>query len=287
MEEDVVQPDSIPENLKDIPPESVLFVPYTPNSGLKKELQMTEKQFNKNGFGKVKVVETLGPKLNNQLSNTAPWSKEHCGRTNCTPCKTKTGNCLKRNVTYKIKCGLCPFLYIGETHRTFFDRSLEHSKALQEDDPNNALVKHMKLHHPGEEPVFNFHLHRVWKTSLARQIGEALAISEVNQDLLMNSKSEWGSTPIPRVIIRYPETPEDSPTPPPNPPAADTQPPSPRVIQNTGRKKRKAVRSPTPPSGPTRGPMDLFLASQPRFSEARNEQIERIARYDDDGNESN
>ena len=100
------------------------------------------------------MVETLSPKLNHKLSNTVPWKKEHCGRENCAPCKTKTGNCLKRNVTYKVKSSLRPFLFIGETHRTFFDRSLEHTKALQEEDKENALVKHQKLHHPEEAPFF-------------------------------------------------------------------------------------------------------------------------------------
>ena len=64
-----------PTKLSDIPPESVLFVPFTPNSGLKKSLQEVENQFNRLGFGKVRVVETQGPKLNQSLSNTAPMDQ--------------------------------------------------------------------------------------------------------------------------------------------------------------------------------------------------------------------
>ena len=85
-------------------PETVLFIPNTPDSQLKKILQAAEAILNKFSFGRVKVVETLGPKLNQQLSNTSPWKKDPCGRDNCAPCRTKPGQCLSRNVTYHIEC---------------------------------------------------------------------------------------------------------------------------------------------------------------------------------------
>ena len=72
-----------PDNLSDIPPESVLFVSFSPNSGLKRSLQEVEARFNKLGFGKVRIVETIGNKLNKQLSNTAPWTQDPCGRQDC------------------------------------------------------------------------------------------------------------------------------------------------------------------------------------------------------------
>ena len=52
-----------PANVQNIPPETDLFVPFTPESGLKREIQAAEQEFNKNGHAKVKIVETLGPKL--------------------------------------------------------------------------------------------------------------------------------------------------------------------------------------------------------------------------------
>ena len=100
---------------------------------------------------------------------------------------------------------MCKFEYWGESHRTLFDRAAEHSKALLEDSEDNAPVKHRSLHHPGLEPEFKFHHHKTWKNSLSREIGEALAISEANPALLMNSRGEWGTTTIPRVVLKFPE----------------------------------------------------------------------------------
>ena len=57
-------------------------------------------------------------------------------------------------------------------------------------DEKNPLVKHMVNHHRGEEPDFSYKVDQQWKTSLSRQIGEALAINRASPTTLMNSKSE-------------------------------------------------------------------------------------------------
>ena len=77
---------------------------------------------------------------------------------------------------------------------------------------DNAMVKHKNNHHHGLEPNFNFNVHRVWKSSLARQIGEAICIGDEDQALLMNSRSDWGQNPIPRVTPA-PEQDQDNPNP--------------------------------------------------------------------------
>ena len=75
-----------PGDLSEIPPETILFVPYTPNSELKRAIQKSENEMAKSAFGRVKVVETLGPELNISLSNTALWRNENCGRGVFTMC---------------------------------------------------------------------------------------------------------------------------------------------------------------------------------------------------------
>ena len=67
-----------------------------------------------------------------------------------------------------------------------------------DNDDSNALVKHRAIHHPGQDPEFSFNLHKSWKNSLSRQIGEAICIGEEITSLLMNSRSEWGNNLIPR-----------------------------------------------------------------------------------------
>ena len=187
-------------------PETVLFIPFTLNCDLRKILQKTEDDLCKNSFRRVKFVETLGQKLNQQLANTAPWKNQPCGRSECPPCKTKPGSCRRRNCTHTVKCEDCNFLYRGETHRTFYDRSMEHHEDLKKFKEENPLVKHTMIHHQGITPSFTFEVNKAYKTSLSRQIGEAIMINSTDQSKLMNSKSEFGMNAVPRVVIEDPRS---------------------------------------------------------------------------------
>merc|ERR1712081_105001 len=95
---------------------------------------------------KVRVVEQLGRKLVESLSNKAPWRSDSCGRNNCLPCKYKAGSCKMRNLTYEIICNLCQekgirSVYWGESHRTWLDRFREHQAALANNNSDCAIVK--------------------------------------------------------------------------------------------------------------------------------------------------
>ena len=124
-------------------------------------------------------------------------------------------------------------VFLGETHRTWWDRSTEHRIALRTGDQTNPLVKHMMIHHPQEDPDFTWKVDKSHKTSLSRQIRESLMIARENQSMLMNSKTEWGSgNTIPRVIISG-EDPgtqsanNSSPNPPRSQPSDEATPPGP------------------------------------------------------------
>ena len=110
-----------PQNMSDVPPETVLFIPFTPNSELKRSVQQAENEMARSAYGRVKVVETLGPKMNNSLSNTAPWRKLLCSREECTLCQYKPGQCRARNATYKVECRKCQIVYWRKSHRTLWD----------------------------------------------------------------------------------------------------------------------------------------------------------------------
>ena len=206
----------IEANRNQTPPESVLFIPFTPNGGLKKALQEAESQLNRFSFGRVKMVETLDRKLNVLLSNTSPWRNDHCGRDHCPSCESKPGQCLRRNIVYKISCMNCPHYYWGESHRTLYDRISEHFQDLKEMKEETPLVNHMLLHHPGDTPEFSIKAERSYKTSLGRQIGEAIKIGMSESRFLMNSKTEWGGNKIPRVVVED-EDPPPQPSPEPQP----------------------------------------------------------------------
>ena len=73
--------------------------------------------------------------------------------------------------------------------------------ALEAGDKEYAVVKHMANCHPNTQWSFKFDLHGSWKSSLERQVREAMLIDGTPREHLMNSKSEWGNNSIPRVII--------------------------------------------------------------------------------------
>ena len=78
---------------KNVKPESVLFVPHTPGGALKKLVQEAEILANggSNKIGLIRVVERVGNKISDQISNKAPWSNKHCGRVACNTCATQPG----------------------------------------------------------------------------------------------------------------------------------------------------------------------------------------------------
>ena len=95
---------------------------------------------------------------------------------------------------------------------------------------------------------------------MARQIGESLQIANESPELLMNSKGEWGTCTIPRVIMAIPNTQEDNPPEPQN--QTQTRNPSTsastQVLMTPSSSKRKREES-APPTRPSNGPMDRFL----------------------------
>ena len=91
----------------DPPPETILFVPFTKGSQLKKELQKIDKQVSNSKYGRVRVTERLGTSLINLIGNQAPWRSQHCGRDQCWPCISKEGSCKSHKVTYSITCITC------------------------------------------------------------------------------------------------------------------------------------------------------------------------------------
>ena len=119
------------------------------------------------------------------------------------PCSTKTGRCKERSVTYMIECRDCKMegrksCYWGETNRTFHDRMKEHVEGLRRMEEANPLFKHWLDVHPGgsSPPSFNFHLVGVHRSSLERQLQEALAISRDESEHPMNSRMEFGRNGI-------------------------------------------------------------------------------------------
>ena len=81
-----------------------MYVPYTHNSELAKELRKVEDMMEKMSGMRVKIVEKAGIQLKSLLVKSDPWAGNNCQREGCLPCKTReeTGQgagkpCYKRN----------------------------------------------------------------------------------------------------------------------------------------------------------------------------------------------
>ena len=157
---------------------------------------------------RVRMVERAGPSIGSLIHNKVFWSKEACGRPHCRPCKTKAGSCRPVNVTYRVRCSEClkkgiKAHYVGETHRSLLDRALEHEAAVRSNAEGNAMAKHAIEFHPEmeeEKPVFTYEVISSYKSSLARQLREALLIEREECTTIMNTKGEWGINLVPRLV---------------------------------------------------------------------------------------
>ena len=158
------------------------------------------------------MVERLGPTLGESLSNPTPWTSSHCGRVGCLPCKSKEGSCKKVGVTYQWTCMRCAeegkkAVYLGETARSLWDRTLEHIKNLENRTEGSALWKQWSQFHPSDEaPEFTVKCTGSYKMSTERQIREALAIDAGDYDRLMNSKKEYGANCVVRQVVVFRDT---------------------------------------------------------------------------------
>ena len=62
-------------------------------------------------------------------------------------------------------------------------------------------MKHLVNHHNIAMHDFKFSHYGSWKTRLERQLQDAIKIEQTPNEVLMNSKAEWGNNSIPRTTI--------------------------------------------------------------------------------------
>ena len=125
---------------------------------------------------------------------------------------SKVANVYKSDKSRMVHQGenLCRMLYIGETSRSLRERADEHVSGAVRMDENNFISKHWQMKHTKEEtpPDFIFKVHNVHRDPLSREVNEAVMIQKVSNDhslSILNSKSEWNTTPLSRLCIDKPE----------------------------------------------------------------------------------
>ena len=220
---------------------SVLFIPHTRDSGLASIIRERENKLFEVTGDKVKVVEKAGQKLEHILAGKDPWRGKDCRRPNCLLCSTKvrTGkelnkDCSKRNITYEIKCLTCETKmleeieleagddnekrkeleknlqvpkYIGESSRSAYERGFEHLDMLARLSSKSMMLKHILAVHENKdmsEIEWGMSITSYKRSAFDRQIDEAVRIDREfrNNKNILNSKSEWANSALPRLVAR-------------------------------------------------------------------------------------
>ena len=184
--------------------DSVLFVPMTPHGELRKAYQ---KEVRRSGL-RIRIVERTGRTLKSQLQRSNPFKETNCGRRKCFVCTTTNkGNCNAEGITYELKCKNenCgrKNIYKGETSKNGYTRGEQHMRTLiAKDEKNSPLWRHCKTVHGGEVQDFEMSVTGTFKgDAMLRQITEAVQIQNTDDGKLMNTKSEWNMTRVPRAIV--------------------------------------------------------------------------------------
>ena len=180
---------------------SVIFVPSTPESNLKRRYECEIKKTNL----KIKVVEQAGTQLKRILQSSNPFRKDRCDDDMCFVCRDgRKGNCRRGDIKYSVKCQEeeCECMYHGETSKNAYTRGKEHEADYRLHLEKSHMWKHCVLDHDGEEQRFSMHIDKTFKKDpLLRQITEAIAIQHTTEENRMNSRAEWRQPRVPRIRI--------------------------------------------------------------------------------------
>ena len=177
---------------------SVIFVPVTPDSRLKRMLEADVRKTDV----KIKVVEKSEVNIKRVLQRSNPFKTDVCGKSDCFVCETsQSGRCEAQGVTYRIECQGCGNKYIGETSRSAYTRGKEHLKDLDSATERSVLKNHCNERHGGLLQDFKMDVTEVFNGDpMLRQISEAVTIRREGRNT-MNNKNEWNTIRIPRANI--------------------------------------------------------------------------------------
>jgi hypothetical protein len=199
------------------PADTVLFLPATPNSELAEMARkVVEEEGSRLGIT-IKVIETAGVSLRQQLVRTDLGTGAPCPQGDCMLCLSNPGQGgglqhHRASALYTGTCLVCQeekgedytAIYTGETGFSAYTRTLEHKEGIHKKKEDNGFAKHLAEYHPAREgdiKAFKFTVERTFSKPMERQVSEAVAIHTCQADLVLNSKSEWEQPVTERVVM--------------------------------------------------------------------------------------
>ena len=201
---------------------TVLFVEFTRGGELQKTMRETLDRLTPMLGFRVRVAEKGGTNLESLLSNKNLWKGRECGRHNCRTC-AQAGEqkepCTLRNVVYESECGKCnkpgerkeqdkesledrravASIYVGETARSISERALEHWRDGESMKEESHMTEHQQQSHVGEQPDFKFRVVKKCKSSLERQVREAVRI--LMRGNVLNKKGTYNRCKLTRLVV--------------------------------------------------------------------------------------
>ena len=209
----------------DLETAAVLFVENTKGGALAKEIREILERLKVILRYRIKVVERSGTPLKLMFPLSKVGEGGACGREDCTTCTQESRGetlppCRKRSILYENICLLCnpdaggeekkkltpptfpPSIYVGESSRSLYERGKEHWRSYRAGLEDSHIRKHHILHHEGRgEPKFHLRPVMFHRSSLGRQIAEAVRIERWGEDLILNSKAEFNRSRITRLTL--------------------------------------------------------------------------------------
>ena len=205
---------------------SCIFVPPTPGSELKKQMQAKEEEMRAGGREAypIKIIETAGRTLEQTLVNTDPFDGNKCSDDKCEPNKNPKNkiNCRRNGVCYRVSCLSClragrpadvtAYLkcacYYGESAKNMHCRSKEHvakfNSKSEKTRAESAFYKHLVNSHGGKAANKSFSDYfeiQAYQKPFTRLVEEGTFISSHKGELL-NSKNEWHQAKIVRTTTK-------------------------------------------------------------------------------------
>ena len=202
---------------------SCIFVPPTPGSELKKQMQAKEEEMRAGGREAfpIKIIETAGKTLEQTLVNTDPFNGNQCTDEKCEPSKNPKNkiSCRRNGICYRVSCLSCLragrpadvtentkyACYYGESAKNMHCRSKEHvtkfNSKSEKIRAESAFYKHLVNSHGGKaddknfSDYFEFTILKAYRKPLTRLVEEGTFISSHKGELL-NSKKRMASSQV-------------------------------------------------------------------------------------------
>jgi hypothetical protein len=175
-----------------------------------KEMKKREDEINKYSDERIKIVEGGGVQMKNLLVVKNPFPNTVCEMRKCILCKNNTKEikipCNTNNVGYRLVCETCEEkgfqrTYEGETARSARTRGAEHMRDFKKGKDDSAMYKHKQNEHNGDEIKYRMEITKSFRDPLSRQANEAVRISSMKKNEILNSKNEFNHPPIARITV--------------------------------------------------------------------------------------